>query len=338
MEKGMGGLGVGSIRAKNLSLLGKRMWRFHTEDNALWRKVIIEIYSRDGGFGHMAHRGTRIGLWNEIVKSSRNLMDLENNKDSRVCDRWCLNNRFWTGNGVWRIPFRGRAVSQLASLKNQIGNIVLYTNRLDSWHWVSNASGIFSVKSLSTLIQRKLLGGSIDNYHFVWNSWVRRKVSSCLWRASLDRLPTRVNLIYKGITVSLTRYLFCENKDEDLEHCLILYPSVRTLWLKLWNWWKCGSPGSFSLADILLNRIAFPSRSQGAIRALYGACYVLLWPIWRWCNKLLHASSIEVDGIKHEYIFPSIQRLWLLWISNRSGMDNMNWRDWSLNPCEIVDM
>ncbi|GKC52624.1 hypothetical protein Tco_1075369 [Tanacetum coccineum] len=122
MEKDMGGLGVGSIRAKNLSLLGKWIWRFHTENTTLWHKVIKEIYGRDGGFGHMAHQGTHIGLWTEIVKSS-----------------------------------------------------------------------------------------------------------------------------------------------------------------------------SFSMANILLIRIDFPSRSQGAVRALYGACYVLLWSIWRWRNKLLHASSIEVD-------------------------------------------
>ncbi|GJT29539.1 hypothetical protein Tco_0909814 [Tanacetum coccineum] len=73
MEKGMGGLGVRSIRAKNLSLLGKWTWRFHTEDTVLWRKVIKEIYGPDGGFSHMAHQGSRMGLWSEIVKSNKSL-------------------------------------------------------------------------------------------------------------------------------------------------------------------------------------------------------------------------------------------------------------------------
>ena len=107
--------------------------------------------------------------------------------------------------------------------------------------------------------------------------------------------------------------------------------------LKLWNWWKCGSPGSISLADNTLNRIALSGRSQGFVKALYGACYVLLWSIWKWRNKLLHASTEEVNSIKHEDIFPSIQRLSLLWLANRSRRDNISWRDWILNPCEIVD-
>ncbi|GKB40984.1 hypothetical protein Tco_0885926 [Tanacetum coccineum] len=77
MEKGMGGLGVRSIRAKNLSLLGKWTWRFHTEDTVLWRKVIKEIYGPDGGFSHMAHQGSRMGLWSEIVKSNKYIKKLE---------------------------------------------------------------------------------------------------------------------------------------------------------------------------------------------------------------------------------------------------------------------
>ncbi|PWA46878.1 RNA-directed DNA polymerase, eukaryota, Reverse transcriptase zinc-binding domain protein [Artemisia annua] len=46
----LGGLGVGSIKAKNLSLLGKWWWRFRCEKHALWCKVIASIHGADGGF------------------------------------------------------------------------------------------------------------------------------------------------------------------------------------------------------------------------------------------------------------------------------------------------
>nr|GEU93820.1 arginine repressor C-terminal-like domain-containing protein [Tanacetum cinerariifolium] len=139
-----------------------------------------------------------------------------------------------------------------------------------------------------------------------------------------DKLP----FIYLGLLVGRNmRIGECWNMVVD-----------RSLWLKLWNWWKCSSLSSFSLADVLLNRITFSGRSQRAVRALYGACHVLLWSIWRWRDKLLHASSIEVDVIKHEDIFPSIQRLSLLWMSNRSGRDNMNWRDCIQNSFKRCEM
>ncbi|GKC06183.1 hypothetical protein Tco_0997793 [Tanacetum coccineum] len=45
------GLGVGSILAKNMGLLGKWKWRFLVEKNALWRTMIKDFYGLDGGFG-----------------------------------------------------------------------------------------------------------------------------------------------------------------------------------------------------------------------------------------------------------------------------------------------
>ncbi|GKB12412.1 hypothetical protein Tco_0846335 [Tanacetum coccineum] len=44
-----GGLGIGSIRAKNLALLGKWRWRFHVEKNALWNKAIGGFCPQLGG-------------------------------------------------------------------------------------------------------------------------------------------------------------------------------------------------------------------------------------------------------------------------------------------------
>ncbi|GJX08316.1 hypothetical protein Tco_0196248 [Tanacetum coccineum] len=38
LDASKGGLGVGSLEAKNLALLGKLKWRFLTDTNALWRK------------------------------------------------------------------------------------------------------------------------------------------------------------------------------------------------------------------------------------------------------------------------------------------------------------
>ncbi|GJV25153.1 putative RNA-directed DNA polymerase [Tanacetum coccineum] len=44
-----GGLGIGSLKASNHSLLAKWWWRFLNEDNALWSKVIHSIHGPMGG-------------------------------------------------------------------------------------------------------------------------------------------------------------------------------------------------------------------------------------------------------------------------------------------------
>ncbi|PWA52360.1 reverse transcriptase domain, Reverse transcriptase zinc-binding domain protein [Artemisia annua] len=57
-----GGLGVESIKAKNMGMIGKWKWRFLNESGALWRRVIVELYSVNGGFDqstrHIGNSGT----------------------------------------------------------------------------------------------------------------------------------------------------------------------------------------------------------------------------------------------------------------------------------------
>ncbi|GJR58116.1 reverse transcriptase domain, reverse transcriptase zinc-binding domain protein [Tanacetum coccineum] len=73
----MGGLGDGSLRAKNLGLLGKWKWRFLIEKSALWRKVIKDFYGEDGGFNsHTNFRGYH-GAWSDIVKAISHIEDVD---------------------------------------------------------------------------------------------------------------------------------------------------------------------------------------------------------------------------------------------------------------------
>ena len=42
-----GSLDIGSIYAKNLSVIGKWQWLFHTEKEALWHTVISQLYGSE---------------------------------------------------------------------------------------------------------------------------------------------------------------------------------------------------------------------------------------------------------------------------------------------------
>ncbi|GKD03683.1 hypothetical protein Tco_1178657 [Tanacetum coccineum] len=69
LKSSMGGLGVGSLLAKNIGLLGKWKWRFLTEKDALWRTVIKEFYGECGGFGSLARSRGPNGIWCDIIKA-----------------------------------------------------------------------------------------------------------------------------------------------------------------------------------------------------------------------------------------------------------------------------
>ncbi|GKD74840.1 hypothetical protein Tco_1333122 [Tanacetum coccineum] len=44
-----GGLGIGSLQAANLVMLSKWWWRFHNENNALWKQIITSVQGINGG-------------------------------------------------------------------------------------------------------------------------------------------------------------------------------------------------------------------------------------------------------------------------------------------------
>ncbi|XP_071715114.1 uncharacterized protein [Rutidosis leptorrhynchoides] len=64
-----GGLNIGSLKSKNLALLGKWWWRFYTETNSLWAKVVRSVYGPSGGLDLDANsiRSLNPTTWNDIL-------------------------------------------------------------------------------------------------------------------------------------------------------------------------------------------------------------------------------------------------------------------------------
>ncbi|PWA39544.1 RNA-directed DNA polymerase, eukaryota, Reverse transcriptase zinc-binding domain protein [Artemisia annua] len=134
---------------------------------------------------------------------------------------------------------------------------------LVSLSWGLHSSRKFSVQSLSTIIHDRILDSSILGRKFPWNSWIPKKVNICLWRASLDRLPSKPNVYTRGIPVSSILCPLCYSEIELSDHCLINCPLVKSVWAKvgaggvwicrgfLWMILSIG-PGSPSLTSGLL--------------------------------------------------------------------------------------
>ncbi|GJU30386.1 putative RNA-directed DNA polymerase, eukaryota, reverse transcriptase zinc-binding domain protein [Tanacetum coccineum] len=61
-------LGIGRLRSFNLALLQKWHWRFISNANALWVKVIKAFHGQEGGFD--LNVSSSSGIWSKIVGSS----------------------------------------------------------------------------------------------------------------------------------------------------------------------------------------------------------------------------------------------------------------------------
>ncbi|XP_022041081.1 uncharacterized protein LOC110943654 [Helianthus annuus] len=92
-----GGLGFGSLRDANLAMLEKWWWRFKTEKNGLWRRVIWAIHHNSRGWKDIPIKVSVAGPWKSIA-SIRNLLltaDIDLNVASRAVLANCKNISFW---------------------------------------------------------------------------------------------------------------------------------------------------------------------------------------------------------------------------------------------------
>lgn len=109
-------------------------------------------------------------------------------------------------------PPRGRAISDVTDMLSVIGNVSLSPDATDKWTWSLDKSGIFKVQTLSDNIQTLSLADCNFGVHHTWNSWIPRKVNICVWRASLNRLPTRTNLISWGASLASNLFVRMRRK------------------------------------------------------------------------------------------------------------------------------
>ncbi|GJY17148.1 hypothetical protein Tco_0388639, partial [Tanacetum coccineum] len=155
---------------------------------------IIKVKNKDTtSFWHDPWCGSRQRLCAKFPM----LYALEINKDCKVSDRWHHSNNEWCGNWSWWIAPRGRAIDDLLSLTSSIEGLKLDSNDSDKWFWTEDVSGKFKVNTLVKMIQNIALGDWVVGDHHNWNSWIPRKGNICVWRASLNRLPTRDNLVQR---------------------------------------------------------------------------------------------------------------------------------------------
>ncbi|XP_019155722.1 PREDICTED: uncharacterized protein LOC109152477 [Ipomoea nil] len=102
----------------------------------------------------------------------------------------------------------------------------------DSWYWMGDPKGIYTVKNA----YRRIIGdfesspGDFDKWVKMWKLKVPPKWKTFLWRAICDILPTTTNLINKRVEIDLACPM-CTLNHENVLHALV-YCECSTL---VWN-------------------------------------------------------------------------------------------------------
>ncbi|XP_022004387.1 uncharacterized protein LOC110901940 [Helianthus annuus] len=296
--------GLGSI---NTSLLLKWAWRFKTNKDSLWVKVISAIHASKRSGDFLPVKVSLGGVWGNIVKLGiigdgkdvafyldpwldrgplkfryLNLYELELDKNCVVRNRIIRPVSNPDASWKWkRPPDSSVELAEWSALCSQLRDVDLSDAR-DKWRCEGEESGEFSVGSV-----KRLLASNIDsNERFVceWCKWVPLK-----WEETAMHLFTSCSLAM----------------------------SIRS---KVSIWCKVPFLVAFSFKDIL--EAHWFSGLKGKDQAAYqGIVIIACWLIWKARNK--RVFSVKVP--KADEIFCSIKLLGYLWFRDRSKCIDVSW-------------
>nr|KAJ0195447.1 hypothetical protein LSAT_V11C700350330 [Lactuca sativa] len=209
--KERGGMGIGSLKAQNIALLGKWWWRFKNYPDSTWDEVIKAIYGSTGGFDRPSIAKRRNGCWGTIANIPKLLAK--------------------------------EKVSFIEHFK-----LSTNTNGPIKWVWSLEASGAYSVSLLRNHIDIVILPLSESSWS--WNSLILGKLNILAWRICHGKLPSMANLFKFGISSS-NLCIICNGAPETVEHVFVDCPISNEVWKQVCTWWGLLDYPLNSLRDLL---------------------------------------------------------------------------------------
>nr|GEZ29439.1 RNA-directed DNA polymerase, eukaryota, reverse transcriptase zinc-binding domain protein [Tanacetum cinerariifolium] len=291
-HKDKGGLGVSSLYALNRGMMFKWVWRFLYHDKSLWASVIKAIHRVDGNIG----------------------------KCSRTSNKSCWENIL---NEVKVTPRGGVVRVQMEELEMLIISVRL-TPMADRLIWTLDSAGIFSVASVRTLIDNKML--PVGNLKTWWIKNVPIKVNVHAWKVMTDSLPTRFNISRRGIDIDSLVCVNCDRGVETSRHLFFKCGMVKQVYHLINRWWDVPDMeiDSYDTWKTWLSNICMHSRNKKMFEGVY---YVMWLLIWNFQNKKIFEAKVISKAIFFDDVICKSFHL-----CRFRCKASFSWNDWLKNP------
>ncbi|GJV12261.1 RNA-directed DNA polymerase, eukaryota, partial [Tanacetum coccineum] len=341
-SKEKGGLGVSSFYALNRALIFKWVWRFRTQGNSIWSRVIKALHGEEGNLGCPTNAKFPSN-WSDIIRTLPTLYNkgvdllgflfqevifprlyaLETVKNISVADKMAqpsLDSSFKRNvrGGVEQV--------QMALLLSLLEGLIL-PNMIDRWTWLISRDGEFSVSSVKNFIDDKILGtvGSKTQ----WCKYVLIKVNILSWRVKLNNLPSRLNLSCRGLELHSILCPSCNLAVESTDHLFFSCSMMKGLYTSIAKWWDVSMP-EFSSFEEWWEWFSNLRLSSKLKMLLEGVFYVTWWLAWNFHNKSIFGPNIPTKAL----LFDDIVAFSFTWCRSRSKL-NFSRLDWLKNPMLI---
>nr|GEY93838.1 RNA-directed DNA polymerase, eukaryota [Tanacetum cinerariifolium] len=213
-------LSVGGRLTLLKSVLGFSIWNRILKEVSLLKDRRVDLLS----YCHIrVGNGLRTQFWNEVWIAGvplcvlfPRIYALESVKDCSVASKIHSS----VTHSFRRDVRGGVESSQLALLEETIGSMIL-SNLEDRWVWDMDGEGVFRVKDVRNLLDDCYLPKADTATR--WVRYVPIKLNVFAWKLLLDRLPTRSNLLLRGVFVPDLSCSICSTGQETSSHLFFSY-------------------------------------------------------------------------------------------------------------------
>ncbi|GKV31918.1 hypothetical protein SLEP1_g40572 [Rubroshorea leprosula] len=240
-QKEDGGLGVRDLKKFNLALMGKWWGHLASKEEGLWKRVIIGKYREEGGhWMDWVRDGRGVGSlwWRDVcsinTRAKENVgwlakgfrLKIGEGKGEKECYQMGnTKNGTWRWNLAWRrtlFEWEKEVVKELHRMIDKVKISSGYPNKCE-WIYYSK-DGHYSMKIAYSMLAKEQSGSNgAKIFERIWNSMPSSKISTFNWRLMLDRIPTKGNLLKRGVIKNTEdrKCIFCEEKEEDSNHLFL---------------------------------------------------------------------------------------------------------------------
>jgi hypothetical protein len=225
------------------------------------------------------------------------LFSLSNHKDLNVSDFWVADEGSWSWSFSWRQNLFQWEEDRVIPLKNVLVSVSLSLED-DSWRWLPDEEGMFSVKSAyKRLLEDSELEDDVDGALIqvltqIWDSPAPSKVITFSWQLLYDRISTRNNLLIRRIPLLDRPWecMGCVGRVETSTHLFLHCSSVMLVWIEIYKWLGVMIVIPHSISS-LFEVVKASARNSKIRKGFLLIWHASIWSIWKARNSALFANG-----------------------------------------------
>jgi hypothetical protein len=221
----------------------------------------------------------------------------------------------------------------VGELKSLLHMVVLQVDKEDRWLWNLETSHVYSVRSAYKLLTTQPPTASVVSVSSLWNKDIPLKVVLFAWRLFRDRLPTKSNLIRRGVISgdAISCVAGC-GLEESSEHLFLHCNIFGAIWHYTYRWLNVSSVSPFTVGDHFIQFTALGGLVKARQSILQVLWFATSWEIWKERNNRLfngkQCSTLQVVD--------KIKSLSFLWLKAKFPSLQLNYHGWWLSSFTVL--